>query len=213
MPEDRFDVYFCGSLIAGQDPVAARANVRRLFKATDAQLERLFSGAPVAVKKDIDLDAASRYRLAFRQAGALVEIRPHKAGQPASAPDHPARQPDAMTLLPANTGSLEEFAPRTRPAPLPDISHMDMAAAGVQLDDTPPPASVRIATDDLSLVTGQDWSLEDCQLPPLPQVLPDIEDLQLAPPGEPIPAPAEAEAPALPDISGMRLVPDDENSR
>jgi hypothetical protein len=206
MPEDRFDIYFSGALIEGQDPAAARERIARMFKASDAQLERLFSGTPVAVKRDVDLESASRYRLAFRQAGALVEIRPRSQSQAPTPAAGVADERAPMTLMPPNTGSLEEFAPSVQAAPLPDTSALHMSPPGTEIDETPRPPPAGIDTGELALVDGQDWSLEDCQPAALPLVLPDISDIKLAPPGEDMPRGPEPDAPPLPDISEMRLL-------
>jgi len=214
MPEERFDIYFAGQLIDGQDPAEARAKVGQLFKAGEEQLRKLFCGKPVAVKKNVDLETASRYRLAFRKAGALVEIRPcagAAANPPGGETQQPAAQPQpapaapGMTLLPANTGSLEDCAPPVKPEPIPDISGIGMAAPGVRMDDTPPPQPARIDTGDIDLVPGQDWSLEDCQPPPLPSVMPDLEGLDLAAPDDQSHIPPEPPPRPLPDISALTL--------
>ncbi len=202
MPEDRFDIIFAGELIEGPESAAARARVQRMFKASDAQLERLFSGKPVVIKKGVDLEAAAKYRLTFRQVGALVRIHPSATpaqGVAAKAPPAP------LTLLPANSGSLEELAPKLEPEPLPDISDLAMSAPGEVLDETPTPAPARIDTGELGLVEGKEWTLEDCQSPPLPLVLPDIDDLDFAPPGDLSHIPPEPPPVPLPDISGMEL--------
>jgi hypothetical protein len=205
MPDERFDILFSGQLIPGQDPAAARDRIARLFKTSAAQVERLFCGRPVVVKKRVDLDTASRYRLAFRQLGALVDIR--AASAPAQLkPQRPAQGAKPhMTLLPPNTGSLEEFAPRVTPAALPDISAMGLGNRDRPLDETPPPPPASVDTEDLSLVPGQDWTLEDCQPLPLAQLSPDIDGLELTAPDDTSHIPANPPPLPLPDISAMRI--------
>jgi hypothetical protein len=210
MPEERFDILFSGQLIQGRDPDSVRQQVGRLFKASPEQLERLFCGRPVVIKKGVDLEAASRYRLAFRQAGALVDIRP--AGAPGTAPQTPAPQTPAprtpapgMTLTPANTGSLEDCAPVVVPVPLPDISAIGLGGGDRPLDETPPPPPAQVDISRLDLVPGQDWTLEDCQPLPLAELTPDISALDLAAPGDTTHNPPEPPARPLPDISGIGL--------
>jgi len=209
MPEERFDIIFAGELIEGQEPATARERVRRMFKASDAQLARLFSGKPVAIKKGVDMEAAGKYRLAFRQAGVLVRIHPSAPpaqGVTAKAPPAP------LTLLPANSGTLEDLAPKLEPGPLPDISDLAMSAPGMILDETPAPAPARIDTGELGLVEGKEWTLEDCQPPPLPLVLPDIDDLDFAPLDDRSHIPPEPPPVPLPDIDALQLAaPEDES--
>lgn len=209
MPEERFDIIFAGELTEGQRSAAARERVQRMFKASDAQLERLFSGKPMVIKKGVDMETAAKYRLAFRQVGALIRIRPSASpvqGVTAKAPPAP------LTLLPANSGSLEGLAPKLKPEPLPDISELAMSAPGAVLDETPAAVPTWIDTGELGLVEGKEWTLEDCQPPPLPLVMPDIDDLEFAPPDDLSHIPPEPPAPPLPDIGALKLAtPEDES--
>jgi hypothetical protein len=201
MPEERFDISFSGQLIDGQDPAQAREQVRALFNASDAQLQRLFSGKPVVVKKGVDLESASRYRAAFRKAGALIDIRPSPLQKlTTAAPTH-------LDALPPNTGSLEEFAPRIEAAPLPNIDAIQLDMPGVRLDTTPLPPAAIIDTSEFAVVAGQDWSLADCQAELLPLPERDIAHLTLAAAGDDIPLPPSPPPPPLPDISALALEP------
>ena len=205
MPAKSFDIIFSAKLIDGHDPAKVRDRLRQLFKASDAHIDLMFSGKTVVVKKGVDIETAGKYRLVFRQAGALLDIRPSDVGasQPEPVPDT-AKTPD-LTLAPANTGSLEEFAPKLQPASLPDISEIDMSAAGAVLDETPAPAPAHVDTSDLSMVENAEWTLEDCQPPPLPQVVPNIDDLELAAADDESHIPPDPPPLPLPDISGMTL--------
>lgn len=209
MPKEHFDIYFTGQLLAGQDPAAAREQVARLFKVNDSQLKALFSGIPVAVKRGVDLDTAAKYRALFRQAGALVEIRsaaePGASAKPSPMPaPKPAATDAGWELAPPNTGSLEGYAPSTRPAPLPDISAMGLDAPGTLLDERLPLPEVDLDTSGMDLVGGE-WSLEDCQPALAPPPPPDISGLSLGAPGAPLdPLPPPPAAP-LPDISQLGL--------
>ncbi len=240
MPAERFDIIFSGQLVKGQDPKTAREGVRKLFKASDAQLQRLFSGKPVSIKKGVDLDTAAKYRAAFRRAGALVDILPGQATastapQPASGNAETARPTPAepaMSLAPANSGSLEQYAERVEPSPLPDISGLDLSAPGVDMDDTQPPPKAdiptdgielveatdqspidstpappdaQIPTDDFDLVEAENWTLEDCQPEVLPVAIAETEQLSLADPDDTSHIPVNPPAAPLPDISDLQL--------
>ncbi|CAK0753541.1 hypothetical protein CCP4SC76_2470008 [Gammaproteobacteria bacterium] len=196
MPDDRFDVFFSGVCLPGQDPVAVRERVRRLFKTSDAQLTALFSGQPVAVKKGLDMEAAGKYRAAFRDIGALVTIR--RAGDTGDTgdtgessakpvpPPHPVPPPltAVMTLLPARTGSLATFAPPVNPAALPDISRLNMADPRRPLDETPPPPPLVVDTRGLSVDSS--GSLEAFATRVTPAPIPDISRLNMADPRRPL---------------------------
>jgi len=232
MPAERFDIIFSGELLEGQEPEKVRRRVGRMLKASDAQLERLFSGKPAVIKKGADIDTAGKYRLAFRQAGALIMIRPSAAsaqGQQAAVAAPQKKQtavsaspnqqnvaaqppPPAMTLAPPNTGSLEGFAPKFEPAPLPDISAMDIDSPGVVLDETPAPPPARIDTGDLDVVQEQEWTLEDCSPPPAAPLQVDIDDLDFAALDDTSHIPPEPPPQPLPNIDALDLAAQDDTS-
>lgn len=194
MPPPLFDVYFRGVLLPDADPGQVRDRLGALFGLGPAELERLFSGAQICVKRAVDVDTASELRGRFRDAGALVDIRP--AGPPAkpttpatAAPlDAPAPRPDpapgsdpvGWTLSAPQTGSLAEFAQSVAAAPLPDISGLDLTPAGANLADAatlPPPA---IDTSHLSVAPANTGSLEDCHREKPRRPIGDISHLSLS---------------------------------
>ena len=206
MSQERFDIYFSGELLPDHAPAAVRQWLGSQFKLQGEALERLFSGQPVRIKQGVDLDTAGRYRAAFRQAGALVEIR--QVTGPTAPAAAPAASPaaDEPELLPANTGTLEDCAAAVEPMPIPDISYLgladpgpmeaaateaaarplpdtgflDLDTPGHPLDDTPEPAPADIATDHLSAQPANTGDLSDCVQDKPPQPIPDISTLQLA---------------------------------
>ncbi len=188
MSFERYDIYFSGQLLPGQDEVEARARIGKLFKAGDEQLDRLFSGRPIRIKANVDMDKAIRYRVMFRDAGALVDIRPVEptTERTEETPPEPRRKslraPDripAFEVLPARTGSLEDCAPRIAPYPLPDLSALTLEPAGTPLDETPPPPAAEIDIDGLSALPPNSGSLEGFRREVEPWELPDISALRL----------------------------------
>ncbi len=71
-----FDIYFSGQLLPDTDEATARAKIGAMFKANEKQIAKLFSGKPKAIKRSVNMDKAVKYRLAFRDIGALVDIKP-----------------------------------------------------------------------------------------------------------------------------------------
>jgi len=180
MADPLYDLYFSGQLIEGQEPAQAQLKVGKIFGADETMLERLFSGKPVRIKTGVDQDTAVQYRVAFREAGALVEIRP--AGEKSQAQTTPKRtQADSnnLTLLPPNTGSLINCAPRVPAAVIPDISGVVLDPIGTVIDTSSPPPSSNIDTGGLTAAPAHSGSLEDCQTPMQPAVIPDISGLHL----------------------------------
>ncbi len=180
MSEELFDVYFSGKLLPNQDPAKARTLVAKLFKASEKQLAALFSGKPVAVKRQVNLDTASKYRLIFRQAGALVDIRPSTPATPApAATSAPATRPETaagasggLTLSPANTGSLVDCAPELVPEPIPDTGHIGLLDLGNNLEDPRETPELEVDLSGLSVTEGGDWQLNDCPQEPLNKPVP-----------------------------------------
>jgi len=176
MPEDRYNVVFSGELSAETTQEAARRNLRTWFRVDEAQLENLFSGRRVVVKRNVSLDVASRYQAAFRKAGglALIEI---SNGEPADT---------------AAAGREEQAGSDALAESATDATALALAPVGTpleEIDDRGPPQSPD--TSALSLVPGAEWSLEDCEpvLPPPPSF--DNDDLELIPMSDPLPEKAD----------------------
>lgn len=74
MESEKFDLVFCGQIMPRQDLATVKANMAALFKISNTQVEALFSGKKVVLKRSVDLTAANRYRVAIKKAGARVEL-------------------------------------------------------------------------------------------------------------------------------------------
>ena len=253
MSDELFDIYFSGKVI-NQDEIAdVKQKIGKLFNASDAVLSKLFSGQPTRIKKAVDMDTAIKYRVKFREAGAIVDIRPSESAPPAasstpaasaipqsgfsaadsvadSAADSnpaaaaesapvtkpvttpgtaPVASPPASTetsqpqtvataaptsidaglampgsiidetpepppanyntdqydLGEANSGSLEEFAETVIPAPVPDISSLDIIETDAPLDDTPEPEALNVDTGNMA-IDAFSGDLDDTPPPP-----------------------------------------------
>lgn len=166
MNADRYSLVFVGQLAANVALETARNRVRESFRLDEVQLDKLFSGRRVVVKRDVGLCEARRYQAAFRRSGGIALVEPSGTGP---AP-----------------GSRAETAMRPEPPPIGkaalDHAGLTLAPVGALLDgiDDRGPAQ-RPDTAALSLVPGTDWSLEDCEPPTLPPPVIDIDDLELAP--------------------------------
>ena len=161
----RFDILFSGELLANVSPDEARRRLQQRFKLSDADANRLFDGHTHIVKHAVDTAATARYRGIFRDAGALIEVRP-VAASPELFPSRSAKGSQASRTLDPDDGKDS-----TTSAPPSRQSAPPVRPPG---DDLP-----QIDTSHLSLVEGSDWTLEDCQPPPLPAKLPDTSHLEL----------------------------------
>ncbi len=195
MPIDTYDIFFSGKLMDGHSEADVKERLGRLLKLNAAQLEHLFSGRSVRIKSAVDEEAATRYRIAFRDAGALLEILPAAAkgdDRASTAEPEESRPPDdSLSLLPPRTGSLIDCAPRIVVQPLPDISALSLSTQDRNLDESqqaPPPA---IDISALSLTPANSGTLEDCVPTRKPAPLPDISNLHLEEHEPPKPQPIE----------------------
>ena len=166
-----FDIYFLGQTLPEADPAAVRRGVAKLFKVEDDAIDRLFSGKPVRVKKGLDAEAASRYRAAFREIGALIQIVP--AGSPTPQAVTPA---GPATIEPGDPGANEPAASPPEPGASGDFG---LAEPGVILDETSPPPPADIDTSGLEALPPNSGSLEDCKVEKPRREIPDIGHLRL----------------------------------
>jgi hypothetical protein len=174
---DTFDIYFLGEMVPGADPAQVRTGVAALFKIQADAADRLFSGQPLRVKQGLDVDKASRYRAAFREAGALLQIVPH--GSPPPTPRPPmagAQAGDPAAAIAAAVAPLEE-----RPSTDIGVDEEDFSLAepGATIDHTPPPAPAEIDIGDLEALPPNTGSLEDCRIEKTARPIPDISHLRL----------------------------------
>lgn len=86
---DRYTVVFEGKVMPGKDQEMVRERLKGALKTDDQGIARLFTGAPVAVRKGTDLATAQKYKSVFTAAGAFCEIRSEQsaAGTGSSSPD------------------------------------------------------------------------------------------------------------------------------
>jgi hypothetical protein len=158
MADERFDLSYRGLIARGADPEDARRRLTAIFKLTDQGVERLFTGKPVIVKRNVDKAAAAQFEKIFSSAGAVLTVTPAE-GQEAAG----SRSGEAQ---PAGHGAA------------PPLS---LAPQGGALEEPPSSVSAEVDISYLSLVPGDDWTLEDCEPPPTPIPEPDLSYLTLAP--------------------------------
>lgn len=89
-------IVFSGKLVDGAEPAMVRRKVAQLFRLHDGStLDRLFSGNPMIIRKNLDAAGARRIRDALRKAGALCVVEPPL---PAVKPPPPPPPPDTAGL-------------------------------------------------------------------------------------------------------------------
>lgn len=182
----RFDILFDGTLKPDADPRLARERLGAAFKLDAAGVERLFTGKPVAVKRDADLTMAARYRRVFEDAGAIVTlraieaaesaapIRPPPAASPAPTVSPPADRAPALATEPPAEANTEAVAKTD------GVTTTLTAEGGFEFLEEPPRVKMPdLDLSHLSLIGGSDWSLADCERKPETIQIPDISHLSL----------------------------------
>jgi hypothetical protein len=170
---ESFDIYFLGEILPDADPAKVRAGVAKLFKVQETAVDRLFSGKPLRVKQAVDAESAGRYRSAFRDVGALIQIVATGAPPPKpAAPPQPATRPPTV-----QSESDEQAIPP--PAQVEEAGSFDLAEPGAIIDHSEPAAPANIDTSALEALPPNTGSLEDCRNEKPPRKIPDISHLQL----------------------------------
>jgi hypothetical protein len=161
MAQDRYNIVFSGELVHGTDAALVREKLATTFRLDAAQLDNLFSGQPVVVKRDVDLMTATRFQQAFLAAGARAGIE-SAAG--------------------AITADTQEGAGSPADVPASSVGSLSLAAPGTpldEIDDRGPPRHPD--TSGLSLLPANGWDLSDCAPPPVATPEYDLDTLSLAP--------------------------------
>jgi len=121
MSENRFKIVFDGALLPGVDVTTAKLNLAELFKSDVMAIERLFSGRPVALKRDLSHADAQTYLQALVKTGidARIESEPtielnladvHEPA-PSYAPPSPDQDSPYAPPRAAVGEALPDFAP------------------------------------------------------------------------------------------------------
>jgi len=197
-----FNVVFSGEISGRADPAAVRANVGKLFNASDAVLDKLFSGQPVAVKKMVDRATAMKIRAMMKQAGAEARMVPvaddgralaaAPAAVPAAAPQQqlPKAPPPSVSMAARVEALAEQLAREELARPKPNAP--------------PPPAIIERVETWAMFPVGSRLSMPAARAAPF---MPKITGISIAATGEDILPENEKPVitPVQVDISGITV--------
>ncbi|WP_370981097.1 hypothetical protein [Agaribacterium sp. ZY112] len=172
MSDAVYDLVFSGQLARGAELAEAKRNIAQLFKIADAKVEQLFSGKEVVLKKGISFDVATKYRVAIKRAGCLVELREQQVVKPAAKAvfNVPAAEPESASKAHvAQASAASTSAPMSEASPassfsssvstVPEVESFDLAPAGEALLKESEKRSVEpvlVDTSSLSVKAGGD---------------------------------------------------------
>ena len=219
--DERYRLVFRGEVLEGQHKAVVKRRLTELMKLDEARLEKLFSGSPVVVKRDVDRKTAARYQALFKQAGGRLRVLAEQPGndvaQDTAAPA-PGRTAAAAPTVPAApaaaaapgspTGSTltivsSYFPPPAEPAPEIQAPEFGVAEVGATLLEAveSPPVVVPEADFELAEV-GADLLPERVQATP-PEI--GFIDFEVAEVGADLGPGDRGEAIAPPDVSHIQL--------
>lgn len=201
MAERRFDIIFDGSVINGSNVDDVKGNLQTIFKLDSESINKLFCGTPIAIKKNLDRQTATRYQTALTKAGANIQLVLHRESnsentQPAnvSNKDSDASHSGELSILPRGSDLLSVSERTTVPEVAINVDHLQLEKANPFLvDDAPvtpamgqatasaeptyPAMDVAIATDTITLASpGADIGDQN-SLPPLMDINTDYLDI------------------------------------
>ena len=183
-----YKLLFRGAIHADQHAAVVRPRLQAMLKASDAQMDVMFSGKPVTIKKSVDEATAEKYLDAFFKAGAKLELveAAAPASEPAAAPapaSTPAPKPAAVSnnVKPAAQEAQAETVPAETISGAFQLA--DVGADLVAASERKAPVESTVATDHLSLANpgtrlGEEANASDAETTAV-----DTSHLQLDQPG------------------------------
>jgi uncharacterized protein YbjQ (UPF0145 family) len=73
---DHYKVIFEGTILPGKDIDSVKKKLMDLLNLDEMVMNRLFSGKPMVIRKNVDAETAENFRKAFETAGAICMIKP-----------------------------------------------------------------------------------------------------------------------------------------
>lgn len=145
---ERYKLVFRGEVLEGQHPAVVRKRLGQAGSFDDAQLDKLFSGKAVVVKRDADKNLAERLQALFAGAGARLRMEPLEGADEPPAADAPAAAVPAWEVLPTGSDLLrseERLAP-----PAAEVAAAEFTVAEVGADLLPERKRTEVAPPDVS---------------------------------------------------------------
>jgi hypothetical protein len=220
--ETRYNVYFAGQLLPGQELTSVRDKLAKLFNADQQTLDKLFSGKAQLLKRDCDKATALKYKQAMERAGAEPIIKASQSAAAAEQSPPPAPAPEkamsaaekiaALAAAPDEGGysSQEQEKPPTGSAeqrPGSEQEGINLAPTGSDVlreDERAEPVISDIDTAGLEVDAATQRLSEE---PPPPPSAPDTSHLDMGGVGETIPNLPSDQVPLSPDTDAIGLSP------
>ena len=208
----RYNVYYAGEVLAGQQVDVVREKLRALFKANDATLDKLFSGSEQLVKRECDKATALQYKQAMENAGARPVVKVVRPAESAPAKPQPERKLTTAERVAALAAAPDVSIASTEPSqPEPEIDEetgwqLEPVGADILRPEERRQAVVAdIDTSALGIAaSGGRLAPESEPAPPAP----DTQHLAMGDVGDTIPTLPRNEAPLNPNTDSLGLSPE-----
>ena len=221
MTEPLYELAFYGRLVDGVALDIAKSNVARLFKASAAQVDKMFAGGRVVIRNKLDRATADKYVAVMRKNGLVCEVDAMGAPQaaaakssapsasPAPAPKAPA--PPSQPTTPAAKAtppSDEKDSGGLKILPLPS----NFAVPGE--DAEPHTAGFNLAGEKVEGILQSshlDLDPEGARLSEhheaVAPVFSELDSISIAPTGSDLADKKEDIPPIVPDVSSISIAP------
>lgn len=189
-----YQLIFKGECIAGTDLATARNSARQLFKANDAQLDRMFSGKSVVIRNQLEQAQAEKYCALLQKNGMQAYVQamtPAQAGVQAQ-PSRPSAAPQSAAVSRPSQSQVSS------PVAVPKANASGLPIAGERTDAVLAGSSLTLDPPGVTLVES------------VPVIAPSFDHLDawsLAPAGSDIGSKEELPQPIVPDTSHLAVEP------
>lgn len=206
MAESTFDISFSGQLAPGADLTQVKNNVAKLFKTEVHNIEIMFSGNRVVIKRNLGQQTAMKYLAAMKNAGAMCELtenkpvvgREYSAENPPPIPQ-PDPSPGTASLTPQVTTS--NTIPGGKPVSVSDMDSVTIAPPGETLMEYAQVAEPKIDISALSIDDSRQNLVEHTFVP---EPVIDISSMSLDSSGDDLVQQEHIAKPEI-DISSLSL--------
>ena len=225
--DEKYRLIFRGELLDGQHRAVVKRRLSEDLKLKDGQVEKLFSGQPVVLKREVDRAAAARYQALFKKAGAQLRVKAEastsgavaddtgSASQAASAPTEAAVAANATVVegRPAIAADVDApdfkvqttwFPPPEAPRAEIDAPEYSVAEVGSDLAEKSEAPVAAVAEVDFGLAEVGADLLTERRTAPVVEVA--AVDFEVAEVGADIGAPRRSNDAQAPDVSHIALV-------
>lgn len=137
----KYKILFSGQTLENVTYEAARSNLSKLLKASEETIDRLFSGKPVVIKKDLDRAQVDKYVSTLNKAGLDVQTEPpivDEMKRELDANSPVSREPDVSSSATPEKPASQQDNPYSSPAAQDLLPSVHCRQCGTKIGQTEP---------------------------------------------------------------------------